>query len=103
LTAAEIGAIEITDRFSLVELPEERVAGVIAALRASTIKGKRLTERRDLAGGRRTTLARARLTFLYDRKDSRDPRGNRILLPSDSSGWDETLHSLCSLQQEKLK
>ncbi|HET9134168.1 MAG TPA: DEAD/DEAH box helicase [Gemmatimonadales bacterium] len=51
--AKEIGTIEITDRFALVELPEEKVNGVIAALRASTIKGKRLTVRRDLAGGSR--------------------------------------------------
>ncbi len=52
MPAAEIGAIEITDRFSLVEVPEERIVDVIAALRASTIKGKKLTVRRDLAGGR---------------------------------------------------
>jgi ATP-dependent RNA helicase DeaD len=52
MPAAEIGAIEITDRFSLVEVPEERIMDVISALRASTIKGKKLTVRRDLAGGR---------------------------------------------------
>lgn len=45
----EIGAIEIADKFSLVELPEERVDQVIRALRASSIKGKKLTVRRDLA------------------------------------------------------
>ena len=49
IEAREIGTIEITDRFSLVELPEERVDQVIKALRASTVKGKRLTVRRDLA------------------------------------------------------
>ena len=48
----QIGAIEIADRFSLVELPEELVPGVIAALRATTVKGKKLTVRRDKAGGR---------------------------------------------------
>ena len=48
-----IGTIEITDKFALVELPEELVEKVVAALRASTIKGKRLTVRRDMAGGRR--------------------------------------------------
>jgi ATP-dependent RNA helicase DeaD len=47
--ARSIGAIEIADRFSLVELPEDMVDDVIAALRATTIKGKRLTVRRDLA------------------------------------------------------
>ncbi len=48
--AQEIGTIEITDRFSLVEVPEERIEAVIKALRASTIKGKKLTVRRDMAG-----------------------------------------------------
>lgn len=52
LDAKQIGAIEISDRFSLVELPEELVDGVIAALRATKIKGKRQTVRRDLAGRR---------------------------------------------------
>jgi len=50
----QIGAIEIADRFSLVELPEDLVDPVIAALRATTVKGKRLTVRRDKAGGRAT-------------------------------------------------
>jgi ATP-dependent RNA helicase DeaD len=50
----QIGAIEIADRFSLVELPEDLVDPVIAALRATTVKGKRLTVRRDKAGGRST-------------------------------------------------
>ena len=49
LDAREIGAIEITDRYSLVELPEEVTDRVVAALRATTVKGKRLTVRRDLA------------------------------------------------------
>ena len=49
LDAKQIGSIEISDRFSLVELPEELVDDVIAALRATKIKGKRQTVRRDLA------------------------------------------------------
>ncbi len=47
LTGREIGAIEIQDRFSLVEVPMEAADGVIAALRASTVKGKRATVRRE--------------------------------------------------------
>jgi ATP-dependent RNA helicase DeaD len=47
LTGREIGAIEIQDRFSLVELPLEAADAVIAALRGSTIKGKRATIRRE--------------------------------------------------------
>jgi ATP-dependent RNA helicase DeaD len=52
IEARGIGAIEIADRFSLVELPEDRVDDVIAALRATTIKGKRLTVRRDQSRNR---------------------------------------------------
>ena len=55
IDARGIGAIEIADTFSLVELPEEVVEQVIAALRATTIKGKRLTVRRDQARSRGST------------------------------------------------
>ena len=44
-----IGAIEIGDRYSLVEVAEELADDVIAALRATKIKGKRVTVRRDQA------------------------------------------------------
>jgi ATP-dependent RNA helicase DeaD len=47
LSGRDIGAIEIADRFSLVEVPESAAAEVIAALRASTIKGRRPTIRRE--------------------------------------------------------
>ncbi len=49
LEAHQIGAIEITDTFSLVELPEDLVPAVVTALRAARIKGKRQTVRRDQA------------------------------------------------------
>ena len=49
LSGREIGAIEIADRFSLVEVPETAADEVIAALRRSTIKGRRPTVRRDRA------------------------------------------------------
>ncbi len=49
LAGRDIGAIEISDRFSLVEVPEDAVDEVIAALRRSTIKGKKVTVRRDAA------------------------------------------------------
>jgi ATP-dependent RNA helicase DeaD len=48
----EIGAIEIADRFSLVEVSDEVVSRVIAALRGASIKGKRLTVRLDKAARR---------------------------------------------------
>ena len=45
--ARAIGAIQISDRFSLVEVPEDLAEGIITALRATTIKGKRVPVRRD--------------------------------------------------------
>jgi ATP-dependent RNA helicase DeaD len=47
ITSRMIGAIEITDRFSLVELPAELVDDVITALKRSVIKGKKVMVRRD--------------------------------------------------------
>ncbi|MBM0279803.1 DbpA RNA binding domain-containing protein, partial [Micromonospora tarensis] len=43
----DIGSIEIADRFSLVEVPQGVADEVIAGLRASTIKGRKATVRRD--------------------------------------------------------
>jgi ATP-dependent RNA helicase DeaD len=43
----EIGAIEIADRFSLVEVPEGSADEVIDALRSSSIKGRRTNVRRE--------------------------------------------------------
>jgi len=42
-----IGAIEIADRFALVEVPEEHSEGIIRALRGTTIRGRRVNVRRD--------------------------------------------------------
>jgi ATP-dependent RNA helicase DeaD len=47
LSGRDIGAIEIADRFSLVEVPESAADEVVAALRESSIKGKRVTVRRE--------------------------------------------------------
>jgi ATP-dependent RNA helicase DeaD len=47
LDAGSIGAVRINDRYSLVEVPEESADDVIAALQATTIKGKRVQVRRD--------------------------------------------------------
>ena len=41
LTGRDIGAIEITDKFSLVEVPADAVDEVVNALRATRIKGNR--------------------------------------------------------------
>jgi ATP-dependent RNA helicase DeaD len=47
LSGRDIGAIEISDRFSLVEVPASAADEVIEALRNSTIKGKRTVVRRE--------------------------------------------------------
>ncbi len=52
LSGRDVGAIEIADRFSLVEVPAAAADGVIAALRRTRIKGKKATVRRDKAATR---------------------------------------------------
>jgi ATP-dependent RNA helicase DeaD len=47
LTGRQVGDIDIADRFSLVEVPEDLADGVIEALRQSKIKGKKVTVRRE--------------------------------------------------------
>ncbi|MCZ3386891.1 MAG: DEAD/DEAH box helicase [Actinomycetia bacterium] len=47
LTGRDIGAIEITDRFSLVEVPADSVDEVVSALRATRIKGQKVQVRPD--------------------------------------------------------
>lgn len=43
----EIGAITIADRFSIVEVPRALASGIVAALRAGTVKGRKVTVRID--------------------------------------------------------
>jgi ATP-dependent RNA helicase DeaD len=47
LSGRDIGAIEIADRFSLVEVPESAADDVVAALRHTSIKGRSATVRRE--------------------------------------------------------
>jgi len=47
LNGRDIGAIEIADRFSLVEIPQAAADEVIVALRGATIKGRKATVRRE--------------------------------------------------------
>ena len=42
-----LGAIEIADKFSLIDVPEALADGIIAALKATTIRGKKVTVRRE--------------------------------------------------------
>jgi ATP-dependent RNA helicase DeaD len=50
IDSRDIGAIEITDRFSLVEVPDDAADAIIRALSGTTIRGKRVAARRDRAG-----------------------------------------------------
>jgi len=56
LSSRDLGAIEIADRFSLVEVPEEAADAVIQAMRRTTLRGEkvqvRLDSKEDAAGGR---------------------------------------------------
>ena len=47
VSGRQIGAIEITDNFSLVDVPEGAAEEVMAALRATRVKGKKVQVRRD--------------------------------------------------------
>ncbi len=47
LTGRDVGSIEITDRFSLVEVPADSVTEVVNALRATRIKGQKVQVRPD--------------------------------------------------------
>jgi ATP-dependent RNA helicase DeaD len=50
VTSRSVGAIEIADNFSLVEVPEPLADQIIAALRATSIRGKKVVVRRERTG-----------------------------------------------------
>ncbi|NAZ87288.1 DbpA RNA binding domain-containing protein, partial [Kineococcus indalonis] len=52
LTGRDVGAIEIAERFSLVEVPADKAEEVIRGLRGSTLRGQRPTVRRERSEGR---------------------------------------------------
>jgi ATP-dependent RNA helicase DeaD len=52
IESRSLGAIEIADRFSLVEVPDDLADNIIRALRASTIRGNKVSIRRDREAGR---------------------------------------------------
>ena len=47
IASRDLGAIEIADRFSLIDVPESRAEEIVAALRATTLRGKKVMVRRD--------------------------------------------------------
>jgi ATP-dependent RNA helicase DeaD len=50
IAGSSVGAIQIADAFSIVEVPEPLADDVVRALRAATIKGRRFPVRRDREG-----------------------------------------------------
>ena len=46
-TSRSVGAIEIADNFSLVEVPESLADEIIGALKATMIRGKKVNVRRE--------------------------------------------------------
>jgi ATP-dependent RNA helicase DeaD len=47
IDARAVGSIEIADRFSIVEVPDDAAEDIIGALRSTTIRGRRVMVRRD--------------------------------------------------------
>jgi ATP-dependent RNA helicase DeaD len=45
--ARTLGAIEIADRFSLVEVPADRADGIVTAMRKATLRGQKVQVRRE--------------------------------------------------------
>jgi ATP-dependent RNA helicase DeaD len=51
ITSREVGAIQIADRFSLVEVPNEVAEQVLTAMRRATLRGQTVMVRRDRDSG----------------------------------------------------
>jgi ATP-dependent RNA helicase DeaD len=47
ISSRDLGAIQIADNFSLVEVPDGVADDVINAMRGATLRGQRITIRRD--------------------------------------------------------
>jgi len=47
LSSRELGIVQIADRFSIVEVPEEAVDDVIEAMRRTSLRGQKVSVRRD--------------------------------------------------------
>ena len=52
VSTRDIGAIDIGDKFSLVEVSTGSAENIIAALRGTKLRGKSVTVRRDRKSGR---------------------------------------------------
>jgi ATP-dependent RNA helicase DeaD len=54
IRSRDLGAIEITDRFSLIEVPSDRADDIVAAMRKVTLRGQKVQVRRDRESARQT-------------------------------------------------
>ena len=79
LKSAFIGAIEIADRFSLVEVPDEVADDVIEALAATKLRGQKVTVRRDRDAGAAGRPARRRRPRPHRSKAA--PPQRRLICP----------------------
>jgi ATP-dependent RNA helicase DeaD len=50
IASRELGAIEIADRFALIEVPEERADDIVAAMKKAALRGQKVQVRRDREG-----------------------------------------------------
>ena len=50
IESRDLGAIEISDRFSLIEVPDAQVDDIVAAMRKATLRGQKVPVRRDRDG-----------------------------------------------------
>ncbi|HYC57166.1 MAG TPA: DEAD/DEAH box helicase [Candidatus Binatia bacterium] len=51
VTSRDIGSIEITERFSLVEVPDALADDIVRAMKRATLRGKKVLVRRERDGG----------------------------------------------------
>ncbi len=79
LTGRDVGAIEITDRFSLVEVPADSIDEVVSALRATRIKGQKVQVRpdRDAPSSRPPARSSGKPASKGTGKAASRPRGGR--------------------------
>jgi ATP-dependent RNA helicase DeaD len=47
VTSKSLGAIEIAENFSLVEVPEEMADDIVKAMKGASLRGQKVTIRRD--------------------------------------------------------
>ena len=50
IASRELGAIEIADRFALIEVPEAHADAIVAAMKKATLRGQKVQVRRDRGG-----------------------------------------------------